>query len=67
MKFLPLCPAFVVALSSCSPSQGASSIMVEAPDYGPIGEGMKFLALALLGAVVVFSIASLINNKNDHD
>ena len=67
MKFLPFTPLLAVALSSCSPSQGASSIMVEAPDYGPIGEGMKFLALALLGAVVVFSLVLLINNKNNHD
>lgn len=55
-------------LSSCAPSHGPSSTIIEAPDYGPIGEGVKFFALALLGSAVVFSIASMINNgKGDHD
>ena len=54
----------ICLLTSCD-GPGSSTITVEAPDYSPIGEGVKFLALALLGAAVVFSIASMINNGRD--
>ena len=68
MKLFYLLMALLVcSLTSCG-TPGSSTITVVAPDYGPIGEGVKFLALAILGSAVVFSIASMINNGRDgHD
>jgi len=56
---------FAVLLTSCGTTPESASVIVEAADYSPIGDGVKFMALAILGSVVVFSIASMINHKND--
>lgn len=50
----------VLLLASCEPAN-RTEIIVEAPDYGPVGEAVKFLALAILGCVVVGCITSIIN------
>lgn len=55
-------------LPSCDSEPKANNVIIEAADYTPIGEGVKYLALAMLGSAVVFSIASMVNNgKDGHD
>lgn len=55
-------------LPSCDSKPKANNVVIEAADYTPIGEGIKYLSLSLLGGAVVFSIASMVNNgKGDHD
>lgn len=47
-------------LSACERG-GSPQVLVEAADYTPIGEALKFIALAVLGCVVLGCITSMIN------
>ena len=40
-------------------------VIVEAPDYGPIGEGWKVQSYALIGIVVIVAIVALGKSKDD--
>lgn len=40
------------------------SIIVQAPDYKPIGEGIKVHSYALIGVAVIIAIALMSKNKN---
>ena len=62
IALLPLV-LFAVLLTSCATTPESARVIVEASDLSPIGEAVKFLALALLGSVVVFCIASMINHQ----
>ncbi len=40
-------------------------VIVEAPDYEPIGEGMKVNAYAFVGIAVIIAIVLMGKNNND--
>ena len=40
-------------------------VIVEAPDYGPIGEGWKVQSYALIGIVVIVAIVVMGKSKAD--
>jgi len=40
-------------------------VIVEAPDYGPIGEGWKVQSYALIGIVVIVAIVVMGKSKDD--
>ena len=68
MKLIHLAAISMFCLLPSCGSSRSPQVIVEAPNYKPIGEGMKYLALATLGSAVVFSIASMVNNgKDDYD
>jgi len=51
---------------SCNSSPPpAPPVLVEASDYGPIGEALKFLGLCFLGISIVYAAASIIKNINE--
>ena len=39
-------------------------VIVEAPDYKPIGEGMKVHSYAIIGVAVIIAIALMSKSKN---
>ena len=43
----------------------APPVLVEASDYGPIGEALKFLGLCFLSISIVYAAASIIKNINE--
>lgn len=40
-------------------------VVVQAPDYKPIGEGMKVHSYALIGVAVIIAIAMMNRGRND--
>lgn len=40
-----------------------ATVVVEATDYSPIGEGMKFGALVLLGCVIIYALVKLFHTE----
>jgi len=40
-------------------------VIVEAPDYGPIGEGWKVQSYALIGIVVIMAVVVMGKSKDD--
>ena len=40
-------------------------VIVEAPDYGPIGEGWKVQSYALIGIVVIVAVVVMGKSKDD--
>ncbi len=57
---LPLSLA-VVQLISCS-SSPSPPVVYEAPDYGPIGESLKFLGLCFMAISIICAVANIIKN-----
>lgn len=56
----------VTTIPSCnSGPPPAPPVLVEASDYGPIGEALKFLGLCFLGISIVYAAASIIKNINE--
>jgi len=56
----------VTMVPSCNSSPPpAPPVLVEASDYGPIGEALKFLGLCFLGISIVYAAASIIKNINE--
>ena len=62
MKPLLLSSAFAAVLSSsgCSPAPSIEAVPVAVTDTEPLGEGIKTLAYALLGASVVITLGRLL-------
>ncbi|NWK54984.1 hypothetical protein HW115_05145 [Verrucomicrobiaceae bacterium N1E253] len=40
-------------------------VIVQAPDYKPIGEGMKVHSYALIGVAVIIAVALISRGKNN--
>lgn len=47
---------------SCSSSP---EVLIEAADYSPIGEALKFLGLALLACVIVHSLVKVFKDEEE--
>lgn len=62
MVILPL------ALASCGGKKKPPEpppVVVQAPDYEPIGEGMKVHSYALIGVAVIIAVALMSRGKNN--
>ncbi|GAA5497489.1 hypothetical protein Rhal01_03685 [Rubritalea halochordaticola] len=69
MKLIIPVLALCLTLPSCKPEETEvhkeQSVVVEAPDYNPIGEGMKVLAFALIAVALIHGIATVMKQKGD--
>ena len=54
-----------LASVSCGGGKKEQPVIVEAPDYGPIGEGWKVQSYALIGIVVIVAIVVMGKSKDD--
>ena len=54
-----------LASVSCGGRKKEPPVIVEAPDYTPIGEGWKVQSYALIGIVVIVAIVVMGKSKDD--
>ncbi|MFC5051079.1 hypothetical protein ACFPK9_10725 [Rubritalea spongiae] len=61
--------AITLMLPSCDserkPKKPEQTVVIEAADYKPVGEGVKFLGLALLGSTIAICITALMYQEGD--
>ena len=60
--------AFCLLFVSCGGNRKQPEpppVIVQAPDYKPIGEGMKVHSYAIIGVAVIIAVALMSRGKND--
>ena len=59
-----LLPLTVVSCGGKKKPPAPPPVVVQAPDYKPIGEGMKVHSYAIIGVAVIIAIALMSKSKN---
>ncbi|SHJ08948.1 hypothetical protein SAMN02745181_1162 [Rubritalea squalenifaciens DSM 18772] len=70
MKLLLPVLALSLAFTSCKQEEKKKppvqrEVIIQAPDYNPLGEGIKVLAISLIAVALIRGIATIMKEKGD--